>query len=93
MIKKRVTAHFKGRVQGVCFRAYTKQQADLHQVCGWVRNRSDGSVEALFEGDESAVQAVISACQSGPPAARVDATTLSWQPGTEELSHFDILQS
>ena len=90
MSQARVIVCFKGRVQGVWFRAYTKQQADRHQVYGWVRNRSDGSVEALFEGTEVAVKTVIDACQEGPPSARVNATELSWQPATGEFSQFDI---
>ena len=91
MSRKRATVCFKGRVQGVWFRAYTKQQADLQQVCGWVRNRSDGSVEALFEGTDIDVKAVIVACKEGPPSARVDETDILWQSATGEFSNFNIL--
>ncbi len=90
MSQARAMICFKGRVQGVWFRAYTKQQADQHKVCGWVRNRLDGSVEALFEGVESDVKTVIAACQNGPPSARVEETELSWQQATGEFSQFDI---
>ncbi len=90
MSQVRAIICFKGRVQGVWFRAYTKQQADRHKVYGWVRNRPDGSVETLFEGAEVAVKTVIDACKAGPPSARVDATELSWQPATGEFSKFDI---
>ena len=61
-----------GRVQGVFFRAWTKQQADQLGVSGWVRNRSDGSVEAFLEGDETAVADLTERMRSGPSAARVD---------------------
>ena len=89
-MKKRVKVCFKGRVQGVWFRGYAKQQADLYQVCGWVRNRPDGSVEALLEGEESAVKSLFEACQKGPPSARVEETEIKWQPATGEFSSFDI---
>ena len=90
MNQKRATVCFRGRDQGVWFRAFTKQQADRQQVCGWVRNRPDGSVEALFEGKETAVRAVIAACQQGPPSARVEEVDLAWFPATNEFSRFEI---
>ena len=61
-----------GRVQGVFFRAWTKQQADDLGVSGWVRNRADGSVEALVASDTEAVRALIDRMCPGPSAARVD---------------------
>ena len=88
--QKRAKVCFKGHVQGVWFRAFTKQLADRHQVCGWVRNRSDGSVEALFEGEDVAVKAVIAACEEGPPSARVEEIELSWQSVTGEFNNFVI---
>jgi acylphosphatase len=61
-----------GRVQGVFFRAWTKQQADDLGVTGWVRNRPDGSVEALVAGDDDAVRALIDRMGHGPAAAHVE---------------------
>lgn len=61
-----------GKVQGVWFRAWTTEQATKRGLAGWVRNRRDGSVEALFSGKAEAVDAMIEACRQGPPAARVD---------------------
>lgn len=61
----------RGRVQGVWFRAWTVQEASLRALSGWVRNRTDGSVEALFAGPEAAVEEMIVLCKEGPPAARV----------------------
>ena len=91
MNQSRAMVCFKGRVQGVWFRAYTKQQADQHHVYGWVRNLADGRVEALFEGTEVAVKVVIIACKEGPASARVEETELSWQPATGEFSQFEVL--
>lgn len=62
-----------GRVQGVWFRGWTVKQARSLGVLGWVRNLRNGSVEALFAGPAESVEAMIAACQDGPPAARVDA--------------------
>jgi acylphosphatase len=60
-----------GRVQGVGFRDFVARRARALGLAGWVRNRSDGSVEVLAEGDASALEALRAACQGGPPAARV----------------------
>lgn len=67
-----VRLQISGLVQGVCFRHYTRETALENGVSGWVRNCSDGTVEALLQGDEAAVNRVIHWCQAGPPAARVD---------------------
>jgi acylphosphatase len=69
-----------GRVQGVFFRAWTKQQADALAVAGWVRNRDDGSVEAHVEGEQAAVDSLIELLRGGPPAARVDGLDISDAP-------------
>ncbi|MCA6109640.1 acylphosphatase [Bradyrhizobium cenepequi] len=63
----------RGRVQGVGYRAWVEHQASLRQLEGWVRNRRDGSVEAVFAGPEAVVSEIIAACRRGPSAARVDA--------------------
>lgn len=63
----------RGRVQGVWYRAWTRQTAQELGLSGWVRNRHDGSVEALFAGPTADVEAMIAHCHDGPPAARVDA--------------------
>lgn len=60
-----------GDVQGVFFRDCTREEAERHGVVGWVRNREDGGVEALLEGDSDAVSAVIDFCRAGSPQARV----------------------
>ena len=60
-----------GRVQGVWFRGWTKQQASSLGLTGWVRNRRDGTVEAIFQGDAEDIDAMLNACWQGPPAASV----------------------
>ncbi len=65
---------FSGRVQGVGFRAFVEDEAARAGVEGWVRNRRDGTVEALFAGDPEAVDDMTAACRKGSYAARVDDT-------------------
>ena len=65
----------RGRVQGVGYRAWVEHRAVAHALEGWVRNRRDGSVEALFAGPADAVSEMVSACRRGPSSARVDAVT------------------
>jgi acylphosphatase len=60
-----------GEVQGVFFRDSTRQQAEDRGVAGWVANRSDGAVEAVFEGPADAVEALVAFARSGPPRAEV----------------------
>ena len=61
-----------GRVQGVFFRDSLRERARAHGVSGWVRNRSDGAVEAVLEGDANHVERVVRFCETGPPHARVE---------------------
>jgi acylphosphatase len=70
IVAVRVEIH--GRVQGVWYRGWTMDQATARALRGWVRNRRDGSVEALFIGSQDKVDAMVQACHVGPPAARVD---------------------
>jgi len=61
-----------GLVQGVGYRAWCREEAESRALAGWVRNRPDGSVEALIAGPPESVTAMIEACRAGPPAARVE---------------------
>ena len=70
MIRRRVVVH--GRVQGVFFRDSTRRAAASRGVSGWVRNRADGTVEAVFEGQPEAVAALVDFCRDGPRGALVD---------------------
>jgi len=67
----------RGRVQGVGFRAWTHHQAELRGLRGWVRNRRDGAVEAVFAGPMPAVEAMLKACRVGPGTSRVDEVNVS----------------
>lgn len=78
-----------GSVQGVFFRQSTCDQARAHGVCGWVRNRPDGSVEAVFEGSPDAVEAMAAWCAHGPPMARVTAVEAS-EEAPEGLDGFVV---
>jgi acylphosphatase len=71
--------YVSGRVQGVCFRQATAEQAERLDLDGWVRNLADGRVEVLFEGDEAAVAELTSWLQHGPQAAEVTALELQEQ--------------
>jgi acylphosphatase len=70
MIRRRVVV--SGQVQGVFFRDTCRRRAQAHNVTGWVRNCPDGTVEAVFEGEAKAVEAVIEWVRQGPPTAQVD---------------------
>jgi acylphosphatase len=63
----------RGRVQGVGYRYFVEREAQLRDLEGWVRNRRDGSVEAVFSGSVEAVAGMIAACRRGPSSARVEA--------------------
>jgi acylphosphatase len=69
-VRRRVVVH--GQVQGVFFRDSTRREAERRGVAGWVANRPDGTVEAAFEGEPEAVEALVEFCRSGPPRARVE---------------------
>lgn len=69
--QRTVRLRIYGRVQGVFFRAWTVDAATRHGIAGWVRNRSDGSVEAVLSGPKDKVEDLIAACRLGPPRASV----------------------
>ena len=79
---KRVRVVARGRVQGVWFRESCRQEADALGVSGWVTNRHDGSVEAVFEGDPAAVDRMVAWTRQGPPRARVDHLDVHEEPPT-----------
>ncbi len=88
--KTRAHVFIKGKVQGVYFRQNTKQVATEHRVTGWVRNLSDGRVEAVFEGDNKNVDDVIEWCHVGPPNSRVDDVDVRFEKHTGEFDSFTI---
>jgi len=82
----------QGIVQGVFFRANTRQEAQARGVTGWVKNRPDGAVEALFEGPEDQVQAMVAWCHQGPAYSRVDQVSVSWEEYEGSFSRFSIIR-
>lgn len=92
MGNKRVTLIVHGRVQGVFFRASTQREARRLGVTGWVKNRADGSVEILAEGDEDAIRDLSAWSQHGPSASRVDRVEQRWRSYTGEFPDFRILE-
>jgi len=87
-----VRAHvvFRGRVQGVFFRASTKEVADREGINGWVRNLPDGSVEAVFEGPKEKVERVIELCRTSFPMARVDSADVEMSESRGRFKGFRV---
>ncbi len=79
-----------GKVQGVWFRANTKQKAEQLGINGWVRNTSDGKVEAIFEGKKENVSEMIDWCKQGPPLAKVEDVTIEDQTPNNGYGEFII---
>ena len=77
-VRRRVVV--TGRVQGVFFRDSARRGAARFGVTGWVRNRDDGAVEAVYEGSADAVEAMVAWTRTGPPSASVDAVTVTDEP-------------
>ena len=88
--KARAHAVITGIVQGVFFRMETQRAAERYGVDGWVRNRRDGSVEAVFEGEKKEVDAVLNWCREGPARAVVHDVVVEWHEYTGEFGGFDI---
>ena len=86
----RVHVLISGHVQGVFYRASTQRQAHTVGVRGWVRNLPDGRVEAVFEGEEAAVQRMVAWCRSGPPNAYVTDVDVRPEPFVGELTGFNV---
>ncbi len=85
--RRRVVAH--GRVQGVFFRDSTRREAERRGVAGWARNTAEGTVEAVFEGDPDAVEAMVAFVRSGPGHSEVSDVEVH-KEDPEHLSGFDI---
>jgi len=90
MEKVRARVIIEGRVQGVFFRNHTEEMASKLGVEGWVRNRRDGRVEAVFEGSKEKVEEIIQWCHQGPPEARVTKVHTIWEDYTGEFGDFSI---
>ncbi len=89
-MKTRIRIIASGIVQGVFFRSSVREKAFDLNVNGWVKNRPDGKVEAVFEGEKFAVMEVVGFCRKGPPGARVDGMEIIKEDYENEFSSFDI---
>lgn len=91
---KKVRAHIYvfGRVQRVFFRSSTRREALRLGVAGWVRNLSDGRVEALFEGDSNKVNEMIEFCKNGPSSAIVEKIEVFWEAHVGDIGDFRIIR-
>ena len=90
MEKVRVHVSIDGRVQGVFFRANTREEAYSLDLSGWVKNCLDGRVEAVFEGERDKVEQVLKWCQKGPSGAMVRNVEVNWEEATGEFDSFSI---
>lgn len=90
MVKKRVDMIVKGRVQGVCFRSETKRQGRILNLTGFVRNKDDGDVEVVAEGEEKDIKELVKYCRKGPLGARVDNLDVKFGKNKDEFKFFEI---
>jgi acylphosphatase len=89
---ERLEARVRGRVQGVFYRASTRERALELGLIGWVRNLADGRVELCAEGPREALERLVAWCREGPPAARVEGVELSWSQARGEMRGFRVLR-
>jgi len=92
VMKVRAVVVFVGRVQGVNFRAYCAEKAETMGLDGYVQNRWDGSVEAVFEGERSAIETCIEWNKTSQPYARVESVEVSWSEPNGEFHGFRALR-
>jgi len=90
-VKKRIHITVSGRVQGVFFRASTRETAGKLGLLGWVRNLPDGRVEAVFEGEEGPLLSMLEWCRQGPPGALPDGIDFRWEEFRGEFQDVRIL--
>jgi acylphosphatase len=86
----RLHVYVSGRVQGVFFRASTREAAIRFDLKGWVRNLRDGRVEAVFEGTEDDAKRMLAWCQHGPPGALINRVEETWEEATGEFTGFQV---
>lgn len=89
---KQVQLFVRGRVQGVYFRASTQREAKRLGLTGWVKNRNDGAVEVLAEGEEDGLKDLIAWANRGPSAARVERVDVRWRSFSGDYPDFRILE-
>ncbi len=90
MADKRAHLYISGKVQGVYYRANTRDEAREKGLEGWVKNLDDGRVEAVFEGEREKIEDMIEWCRSGSPAADVDDVEIEWEDAENRFDGFEI---
>jgi len=90
MERARARVIIEGRVQGVFFRQHTQEMAHRLGLTGWVKNRNDGTVEALFDGERGRIDQVIQWCHRGPSQAWVKKVTVEWEVPSGDFQDFSI---
>jgi acylphosphatase len=91
MFDARAHVFVSGQVQGVFFRQSTREKARISGVTGWVRNLPDGRVEAVFEGEQNAVNSLIDYCRKGPVGAMITDVDIKFEKFTGEFKNFKIV--
>ena len=86
----RAHVFIKGAVQGVFYRVWVHTQAERLGLTGWVKNLTDGRVEAVFEGPKDKIEEIISKCKIGPSVAEVKQVDIKWEKATKEHAGFEI---
>lgn len=86
----RLHAIVEGRVQGVGFRYFVQEVAEMLDLTGWVRNRWDSSVEVMAEGEHDRLEKLLGALRQGPRASYVETVTPEWLPATGEFQRFSV---
>lgn len=87
---RRAHVFIKGKVQGVFYRVWIRTQAERLDLTGWVKNLTDGRVEAVFEGSKDKIEEIITKCKIGPSVAGVTHVDIKWEKATKEHLGFEI---
>lgn len=90
---EQVHALVKGRVQGVGFRYFVREQAGQLALTGWVRNLADGRVELLAEGPRAGLEVMLAAVRRGPPGSAVADVSVEWKPASGEWTKFSVTRT
>ncbi|QTA89453.1 acylphosphatase [Desulfonema magnum] len=90
MAEARARVVISGNVQGVFFRSETQRASEDYDISGWVKNKKNGTVEAVFEGEEDDINAMIEWCWEGSPYSKVKNVEVSWEDYTGEFIGFEI---
>ena len=87
---KRLHLIIHGEVQGVFFRDHVHKAAGMLKLNGWVRNKSDGTVEVMAEGDEKNLKELLRQCEQGPTLSKVNKIDKKWEDSTGEFTEFQV---